>query len=179
MNIKNLFSIAAVAAVTVLASCSNKSMDVAKELGNSYTHDGKTISLEGKLSTGTMVWASDNRKTLDMSMRCGTALDNTKWETVSDVIVNYGTGPNSVLIDVPAEAKEFKDTDIALYDKNGAKLAVTDEVKITGLVTYTAKGPKKESKGFKVNMPKINKEEKEEDGNDYTYKITNVIIEKL
>lgn len=178
MNIKNLFSLAVLAAVTTLASCSNKSMDVAKELGNSYTHDGKTISMEGKLSTGTMVWASDNRKTLNMMMICGTALDRTKTEMVSDIVVNYGTGPNSVLIDVPAEAKEFKDTDVALYDKNGTRLAVTDEVKITGLVTYTAKGPKKESKAFKVNMPKTGKEEKE-DNNDYTYKITNVTIEKL
>lgn len=178
MNMKSVLSIVAVAASTMMLSCSNQSMDTAKELGTSYTHDGKTITLEGKLSTGGFVWSSEHRQTLDLMMRCGTALDNTKSEMVSDIIVHYGTEPNSVIINVPADAKEFKDTDVFLYDKSGTKIPAGEDVKITGTVTYTAKGPKKKSKGFAANMPKINKDEKD-DGNDYSYKITNVTIEKI
>lgn len=173
-------SIVCMAAVALFfASCSNHSMEVAKELGKSYTHDGKTIELEGNLATAYMVWGNSNRETLDLRMTCGTAMDNTKTETVSDIIVHYGTGPNSVMINVPPDAKEFKDTDVVLYDKNGAKLALADKVKITGKVTYTAKGPKKDAESkLKIKVPKPETAEKG-DANDYSYKITDVTIEKI
>ncbi len=175
---KKLFPVFAIAIALFSASCSNHSMDVAKELNESYKHDGTTVTLEGKLSTSYMVWGNSDRKTLDLNLTCGTALDNTKTERVSDIIVNYGTGPNSVIINVAPDVKEFKESDVALYDKNGTKFAMTEKVKITGKVTYTKKGPKEESSAVpKIKVPKVNKEEG--DGNDYSYKITDVTIEKI
>lgn len=174
---KKILPVFAAAILLCTASCSNRSMDLAKELNESYTHDGKTVELEGKLSTSYMVWGSENREMLDLHLTCGTALDNTKSERVSDIMVHYGTGPNSVMINVAPDVKQFKDTDVALYDKNGKKLSLTDEVKVTGKVTYTAKGPKKTSGAPTIKVPNMKKEEG--DGNDYSYKITDVTIEKI
>lgn len=178
MIMKKLMPVFATAIALCFASCSNHSMDVAKELNESYKHDGKTIELEGQLATSYMVWGSSDRETLDLHMTCGTALDNTKTETVSDIMVHYGTTPNSVIINVAPDVKQFKETDVVLYDKNGAKLTLADKVKVTGKVTYTAKGPKKEAGAAKIKMPEINKE-KQGDGNDYRYTITDVTIEKI
>jgi len=159
-----------------LASCGNKSMDLAKELSSSYTHDGKTISAEGKLATNMMVWGTG--QTLDMNLEMQAALDNTRRERITDIVLPYGTGKNSVKINVPDTARRFEDKDVFIYDKNGEKISTSDKVRITGTVTYTAKGPKKESGGHvMITVPKPGKEEG--DGNDYSYKITNVTIEKL
>ena len=82
--------------------------------------------------------------------------------------------------DIKSIQNKFTDKDVIIYDKEGNKLSSTDKVKITGLVTYTAKGPKKETKskfGIKPNVD-FNKK-KDDDGNDYTYTVTNVVIEKL
>lgn len=159
-----------------LASCGNKSMELAKELSSSYTHDGKTISAEGKLATDLMVWGTG--QTLNMNLEMQAALDNTKRERITDIVLPYGAGKNSVRINVPDTARRFEDKDVFIYDKNGEKITTSDKVRITGTVTYTAKGPKKESGSrVMITVPKPRKEEG--DGNDYNYKITNVTIEKL
>lgn len=175
---KKMFPLFAAASL-FLGACGSGSMDLARELNSTYKHDGETIELEGKLSTNLMVWGSTERSTLDLCMTCGSALDNTKSERVSDIIVHYGTSPNSVVINVPPDAREFKDTDVNLYDKNGTKLALSDKVKIKGKIIYTAKGPKKQGPTPKIKVPQINKEGPQGDGNDYSYKITDVSIEKI
>jgi len=179
MTIKNMLCLGAIGSALLFTSCSNKSLEIAEELGKSYTYDGQTISVEGKMKTANMVWGTENRKTLNMNMWCTTAMDNTKMEQVTDIELNYGTGANSVLIDVPADAKSFSDSNVVLYDKNGTKLSLNDEVKVTGLVTYTAKGPKKETGSYSVIKIPNAKEAEKEDNNDYTYKITGVTIEKI
>lgn len=165
------------ASLLFLSSCGNKSMDLAKELTSSYTHDGKTITAEGRLETSMMVWGTTSRQTLGMNLIIETALDNTKREQITDVVLPYGTGKNSVKIDVPDDARRFEDKDVLIYDDNGQKLSTRDKVKITGTVTYTAKGPKKQGNDAIIQVGKPAKEEG--DGNDYNYKITNVKIEKL
>ncbi len=176
---KKLVPVLAAVVTLFLASCSNKSMDVAKDINTSYKYDEQTVSLEGRLSTSFMVWGGTDRKTLDLTLTCSSAMDNTRSGRVTDIILNYGTGPNSVIINVPREAKEFKETDVALYDKNGTKLALTDKVKVTGKVTYTAKGPKKPAPASKIKVPKINNKEEDGDGNDYSYRLVDVSIEKI
>lgn len=175
---KRLIPVFIAALTFFFASCSNKSMDVAKDINTSYKYDGQTVTLEGRLSTSFMVWGGTDRKTLDLNLTCSSALDNTRMESVSDIIVSYGTGANSVIINVAPDAKEFKETDVALYDKNGTRLALTDKVKITGKVTYLAKGPKKTAPASTIKIPKVKEREEEGDGNDYSYKIIDVTIEK-
>lgn len=166
--------------VFALASCGSGSVDLAKELKTSYTHDGKTIEISGKLSTPMMVWGSENRSSIDMVMHTEAALNNTNTEMIQNIMVNYGKGKNSAVIDVAPDAKEFKQSDVAIYDKDGNKLTTEDKVKITGKVTYTAKGPKKETKGL-IQVPsyKPESEDKNKDNNDYSFKITDVVIEKI
>ncbi|WP_118973946.1 hypothetical protein [Taibaiella koreensis] len=159
-----------------LSSCGNKSMDLARELSSSYTHDGKTITAEGRLATDLMIWGTG--QTLDMNLEMQAALDNSKRERITDIVLPYGTGKNSVKIDVPDTARHFEAKDVLIYDKNGEKITTSDKVRITGTVTYTAKGPKKKSNDHvMITVPKPRKEEG--DGNDYSYKISNVTIEKL
>ncbi len=181
MKKKNQFFISLIA--LTLTSCSNASIDLADELSHSYTNDGKMITAEGLLSTGFLVWGDlEHMEVINMYLTATSTLDNTKSASIRDIKVKYGEGKNSVVIHMPAGKNEFTDKDVVIYDKEGRKLSPTDKVKITGLVTYTAKGPKKETKskfGIKPNVDFNKKKDKDDDGNDYTYTVTNVVIEKL
>lgn len=178
---RKVFNTIILATSTVaLASCGGGSVDLAKELNSSYAHDGKTIEISGKLTTPMMVWGSENRTSIEMIMHTEAALNNTNTEMIQNIMVNYGADKNSAVINVAPDAKEFKQSDIAIYDKDGNKLTTSDKVKITGKVTYTAKGPKKETANkIKVPSYKPESEDKNKDNNDYSFKITDVVIEKI
>lgn len=159
-----------------LTSCGeDASLKLGEELKKSYTYDGKTIELEGYLSphVTNMVFGKALQVNLLTEPNNGKRSNNR--HTISDnVLLNLGKGPNS--IDMP---ERFTENEVMIYDQNGQEYkAVETKVKITGTVTYTAKGPKQESTAmFKPVIP--NKKDAEDDGNDYTYVIKDVKITKI
>ncbi|SOD11740.1 hypothetical protein [Pedobacter xixiisoli] len=159
-TIKTILSLALVVLVLLAIFYNNGSVRLAKEIETSYDNDGKTIELEGRLNTPFLT-------------RTGGGTTNMEFEVYNDFIIilngnkkltvtmNYGEGKNSILIN--GEGRKFESKDVIVFDKGGNKLTLSDKVKLTGLLKYTKKGEKNEISGKE----------------DYTYNITNVVIEKI
>ncbi|RZJ79393.1 MAG: hypothetical protein EOO47_10935 [Flavobacterium sp.] len=160
-TIKSIFYVALVLVVLAVIFYSNGSVRLAKDIESSYDNDGKTIELEGKLNAPFLT-------------RTGASTTNMEFEVYTDFIIiqtgnkkiqatmNYGEGKNSVLIE--GADKKFEKKDVVVFDKDGNKLTLDDKVKLTGLLKYLRKDQKQETNSSKM---------------DYSYEITNVVIEKL
>ncbi len=168
-----------VSVMLLLTACSSKSIKIGEELEKSYQYDGKTIELHGKISTSL---AFIHGSTVSMGLRVYNdyGIIETGSTNITGITFNYGEGKNSIIINTPEGESHFQDKDVVIYDKDGNKLTTSDKIKITGLVTYTSKGPKEKSPAEKMvpTMDFGKDKEKEGDGNNYSYSITNVVIEK-
>ena len=90
--------------------------------------------------------------------------------------VNYGEGKNSVLIDVPEDSRKFEQKDVVIFDKDGNKLTTSDKVKITAQIVYPNKGVKNSSSVKDYSTGKVTVGD---EGEDYSYEISNLVIKKI
>lgn len=139
----------------------NGSVRLAKEIETSYDNDGKTIELEGRLNAPFLTRTGGGTTSMEFEVYNDfiIILNGNKKLTVT---MNYGEGKNSILIN--GTDRKFESKDVVVFDKDGNKLTLSDKVKLTGLLKYSRKGEKKETNSSEM---------------DYTYDITNVVIEKI
>lgn len=160
-TLKTILSVALVLFVLLAIFYSNGSVSLAKDIDTSYDNDGKTIELEGKLNAPFLTRTGGSTTGMEFQVYNDLIIIQTGNRTVQ-VTMNYGEGKNSVSI--AGADKKFAKKDVVVFDKDGNKLTLDDKVKLTGLLKYSRKNQKQETNSSKM---------------DYSYEITNVVIEKL
>lgn len=161
----------------------DKNITIVKALRKGYAYDGKQISITGTLALSNYVVTIREGQQIDVNLTA-TVADATSYEkeAIGGIKLDYGKGKNnSAFINVPESATKFDDKDVVFTDNKGNTFTGKDKVTITGLVTYTDKGPKKiDSKNIAAKMADdMAKKKPDYDPNDYSFTITNVTIEKI
>lgn len=174
-TIKTILAVAVVLFIGVVFFYTSSSVKIAKEIETSYTHHDQTITLEGKFKAPFLT-RTGNSISMEFEVFNDFFIIQTGNKTINGVKVNYGEGKNSVLIDVPEDSRKFEQKDVVIFDKDGNKLTTSDKVKITAQIVYPNKGVKKSSTVKDYSTGKVTVKD---EGEDFGYEISNVVIEKL
>lgn len=168
-NIKITLTLLTIFLFSFVSCGDSASVKLGKELKSSYTYDGQEVELEGTLYPSMLTFTNGEIMNVGLTEKAGRGSIH-----LANVRLRMGTEPNC--IDLP---KNFTPEDVFLYDNNGEKIKAHDtKVKVKGTVVYSSKGPKKESSAA-IKVPVPGKEDKEDDGNDYTFHLKDVTITKL
>lgn len=151
---------------------------VMKEVTTSYTLEGKTIELDGHL-----IPPRANILHEDEKVKIALSKDqNGGGDDLAQLTIVFGENPNSIYF-----PEKFYLKDVVIYDNNGNKLTTADKLKVKAKVSYKAKGPIAKPV-FDKNTPEVVKKSRMEiyemqvakgDGNDYTYTLDVISLEKL
>lgn len=160
-TIKSIFYVALALVVLLVIFYNNSSVSLAKDIDSNYDNDGKTIELKGKLNTPFLTRTGAGTTNMEFQVYNDFFIIQTGNRNVQ-VTMNYGEGKNAVLIE--GTDRKFEKKDVVVFDKDGNKLTLDDEIKLTGLLKYSRKDQKQETNSSKM---------------DYSYEITNVVIEKM
>ncbi|AQX13005.1 hypothetical protein KRE40_01695 [Elizabethkingia meningoseptica] len=173
-TIKNVVIPAAIVVfILLVVFYNNKSVKLSKEIESSYTYDHQMIELEGQFKAPFLA-RTGNTISMEFEVYNDFAVIQTGNKVINGIRMNYGEGKNSVLINVSGDRK-FEQSDVIIFDKDGNKLKTSDKVKITGRIVYPHKDEKKESL---VKDYKTGKETIKDEGQDYSYEITDVVVQK-
>ncbi|WP_316809505.1 hypothetical protein [Pedobacter agri] len=174
-TIKTILGIAVVLFIGVVFFYTSSSVKTAKEIETTYTHHNQTITLEGKFKAPFLTRTGKNIA-MEFEVYNDFFIIQTGNKTINGITVNYGEGKNSVFIDVPEDSRKFEQTDVVIFDKDGNKLTTSDKVKITAQIVYPNKGVKKSSSVKDYSTGKVTVKD---EGEDFGYEVSNVVIEKI
>lgn len=148
----------------LLSSCGNDSVKLVQALESGYEHQGKKIELVGEFDAPYFMFQSGRSKTIPMSFVVKAHAMSSEKHNVSGVILNLGTSANSALLDMAADQKKYTLKNFYVFDKNAEKYNLDEhpEFKITGTVNYA----------------EFKKPEGERKKDNFSYEITDVVIEK-
>ena len=174
-TIKTILAVAVVLFIGIVFFYTSSSVKIAKEIETDYAYNNQTITLEGKFKAPFLT-RSGNSISMEFEVYNDFFIIQTGNKTLNGLKMSYGEGKNSILIDIPEDSREFEQKDVVIFDKDGDKLTTSDKVKITGQLVYPSKGVKKSST---VENYSTGEKTVIDEGEDYSYEIINIVVEKI
>ncbi|WP_316837002.1 hypothetical protein [Pedobacter nutrimenti] len=150
--------------VLLLSACNSKSVKIVEALGSGYEYEGKKVELVGEFNAPYFTFMSGRSTVIPMAFVVKSHAMSSEKHSISDVILNLGTGKNTVLLDMAPDQKQYTLKNFFVFDNNGVKYNLDEhpEFKITGTVNYS----------------ELKKPEGERDNKNFSFKLTDVAIEK-
>jgi hypothetical protein len=150
--------------VLLLSACNNNSVKIVEALDSGYEYEGKKVELAGEFNAPYFTFMSSKSTVIPMAFVVKSHAMSSEKHSISDVMLNLGTGKNTVLLDMAPDQKQYTLKNFFVFDNNGEKYNLDEhpQFKITGTVSYT----------------ELKKPEGERDNKNFSFKLTDIIIDK-
>lgn len=150
--------------VLLLSACNNNSVKIVEALESGYEYEGKKVELAGEFNAPYFTFMSSKSTVIPMAFVVKSHAMSSEKHSISDVILNLGTGKNTVLLDMAPDQKQYTLKNFFVFDNNGEKYNLDEhpQFKITGTVSYT----------------ELKKPEGERDNKNFSFKLTDINIDK-
>lgn len=144
----------------LFSACNNSSVKIAEAMASGYEYEGKKIELVGKFDAPFFTFKSGNSTILPMDFVVKPHAMSTEEYRISNVILNVGTGNNTVLLDLAPDQRKYTLKNFSVFDSKGKKYNLNEypQFKITGTVSYNElKKPEgeRDNKNFSLNITDV------------------------
>jgi len=160
----NLILVATAIVSLSLHSCNNSSVKTVEKLQSGYEYEGEKVELTGEFDAPFFTFSSGRSQSIPMAFVVKASAVSSEKHNVSDVVLPTGSGKNSVLLDLGPEERKYTLKNFYVFDQDGKKYNLDEhpEFKITGTVHYS----------------ELQKPAEEQRKDNFSFKITDITIEK-